>query len=174
MLSLPTFSQIRTSSANTTCLTACWQTSYKTWHLLRVYLKQDIVGTEHNLKGDLLTTLQELTTLVRQEHAKVALRARQVRIIMQFSVSLWNLEIDSRSPKHTKERPRPLVENLIVWPWLQTSNPTYVVSKYITIWPAHIKHLKFVKGNWFINRPFSRRLDDHESVVLSRGWSWYS
>lgn len=59
--------------------TAYWQTRYKMWHLLRVYLKQDIAGTEHNLKGDLLTALQELTTLVRQEHAKVALRARQVR-----------------------------------------------------------------------------------------------
>ena len=46
---------------------------------------QDIAGTEHNLKGDLLTALQELTTLVRQEHAKVALRARQVRELTSLS-----------------------------------------------------------------------------------------
>ncbi|XP_028408241.1 acetyl-CoA carboxylase-like isoform X2 [Dendronephthya gigantea] len=43
----------------------------------------DMAGSEQNLKGDLLTALQELTTLVRQEHAKVALRARQVLIQSQ-------------------------------------------------------------------------------------------
>jgi hypothetical protein len=50
------------------------------------YFKQDIAGTQHHLKGDLLTALQELTTLVRQEHAKVALRARQVNESISSSI----------------------------------------------------------------------------------------
>ena len=67
-----------------TCLNKRCEENF-TSNLSCVYLMQDIAGTEHNLKGDLLTALQELTTLVRQEHAKVALRARQVHELTSLS-----------------------------------------------------------------------------------------
>lgn len=60
------------------------------------FFKQDLAGTEPNLKGDLLVALQELTTLVRQEHAKVALRARQVRAIIYLCSRNVTTHIRSR------------------------------------------------------------------------------